>query len=103
MFHVNLGVNVGKDFGCGQLVHLPGERAARFFRRHICAWGVGLDVRARKGGDIFARIVLGILGSGTGENDFLLEFEVLFGPPFLVEGPDALGVYNTHHALCRRG
>src|ERR1700722_12302986 len=97
VFHlggVNLFVDFVQDGFVGHRVDLALVVVVEFFHRVVGRGGIGLDVAAGEGGDVFVAGVGGLFGAGAGENDFLFEGEILGAPEILIELPEALGVDN---------
>ena len=86
------------DLG-GRRLNGSGVGFVEFFHGVVGGWGIGLNVAAGQGLDVFVGRVGGFLGAGAGEDDLLLQGEILVLPELLIELPEALGVDDPDQAL----
>jgi hypothetical protein len=84
---------VADRFG-GQNIDLPSEEQVVRGNGGVCLRWIGLDIGTSQGGDILPRRVVGVLGPGTGEDDFLLERGWVVAPKSRIFTPNTFRVEN---------
>ncbi len=100
---VDLGGDFFEDGRRGKAIDLAGEGATAGLNGGVGGGGVGLDVAACEGLDVFPGGIVGVFDAGAGEDHFLGQGGGVSGPEALVLGPDLFGVDYADLSLGRGG
>ena len=101
---INFGIDLGEYFIGREICHLRGKLSSALENGLIGCGGIRLDIASREGGDVLPSRILELLRSRAGEDDLLVQRQVLVFPIRDIVGPQPLGIDNPNLALgcCRK-